>query len=124
MHAVKGKIPTKTLNTFKIMRVPLEKVSCKLSIEHSLQVDLWWSDDKYTDKYPRNQDTQASLLDEPTACSRPQGVIYSRSREDKEERHHPLVKELYMKGRRETGRSVLYMPTVKVKEPVAMKEEY
>lgn len=124
MLAVRGEITAKTLNTFKIMRVPLEEVSRKFSMEHPVQVNLWWSDDKYTYDYPGNQYTQTSLLDKSAGFSGFQGIVYRRSGHYEEKRHHPLVKKCNMDRGCQASHSIIDVPGIKIKYPVNVKEKY
>lgn len=124
MHAVKGEITAKGMNALEVVRVELQETSRKFSLRYSHQVNLWGSHDEYTEEYPRNQDTQASFLDESSNVAIPQGVIHRRSRDDEKERHYPVFEEFCMNGRRKTGYGILNGPWVEIKKAVAMVEEY
>ena len=98
MQAVKAKITTHGINTFKEMGIELEEASRKLSVGQPVKVDLRRSHDKYAYEYPRNQNTRDSFPDKSASLSAPLGVIDCRPRYHKEERHHPVSEEFNVNG--------------------------
>ena len=126
MHGHKGKITTigQAINTVEIVRNKLEEISAKVTMGQPFKIDLRWGDNKPADDYYGNQDPQDSLLSKTTGGSESQGIIYTRSGEDKEDRHQPEATEFDKNSRPEAGLGTLNMPIPKVKEPAVVKEKY
>ena len=120
-----GKITAEAIKAVEVVRIiELEEISAEVTIGQPFKIDLRWGNNKPAEDYYGNQDSQNSLLSKPTGGSESQGIIYTRSCEDKEDWHQPEVTELDKNFRHETGLGILNMPTIKIKEPAIMEEKY
>ena len=116
MHGHKGKITAEAIHAVEIVRIiELEEIPAEVTVGQPFKIDLRWGDNKPAEDYYGNQDSQGSLLGKPTGGSEFQGIIYTRSGEDKENWHHPEGKEFDKNIRPETGLGILNMPILKVK---------
>ena len=124
MHGHHGKITAEAIKAVEIVGNELEEISAEITMTQPFKIDLRWGHNKPAEDYYGNQDALGSLLGKPTGGSEFQGIIYTRSGEDKEDGHHPEVTELDKNFRPETGLGILNVPTIKIKEPAIMEEKY
>jgi len=124
MHGYHGKITAEAIKSVEIVGKELEEISAEVTMAQPFKINLRWGDNKPAEDYYGDQDSQGSLLGKPTGGSEFQGIIYTRSGEDKEDWHHPQVTELDKNICHETGLGIINMPRVRVKKPAIMEEEY
>ena len=122
MHGHQGKITADAIKSVEIVRkIELEEISAEVTVGQPFKIDLRWGDNKPTEDYYGNQDSQGSLLSKPTGSSDFQGIKNGRSGEDKEDWHHPDVTELDKNICPEAGLGIINMPRVRVKKPAIME---
>jgi hypothetical protein len=64
-----------------------------------------------------------SFLNKLSACPMTQGIIYTETGKEKEERHNPLSHENNKYGHDRIQLAVLYVPVIVIKEPCAMEQK-
>jgi hypothetical protein len=90
---------------------------------YTLDVNLQWYEYNKCAEQEGYGKSFEPLLDKLSACPITQGIVYTETRKDKEERHNPLSRENDRYRHDRIQLVVLDVPVIIIKEPCAMEQK-